>query len=151
MGGYPGPLRAQCRGKVMRRDRTSAESTRPSSRYAFAWRENRWRIVMGFVTAAELEFHAFDVAHHDGHLCSLCSLVQQRHLAQVVGGLGGSLASALAVWSVLEAGVSLGALRLLRLLVHGAEKVLLLLLLTCRGRIYWCGRHGGLRRYAAIT
>ena len=82
---------------------------------------------MGFVSAKELEFHALDVAHYDSHLCPLCSLVQQRHLAQVVGSLGGGLASTIAVRSVLEAWVSLWTLRLLLcLLVHGAVEVLLL-------------------------
>lgn len=112
--GYVSPLRAPYQGKVMRRDRTLAESTRPSNRYGFRnGVENRWRNVMGFVSAKALKLHAFDVAHYDSHLGPLCSLVQQRHLAQVVGGLGSSLASALAVRSVFKAGMSLGALRLL--------------------------------------
>lgn len=101
------------------------------------------RFVVCFESTAKLEFHAFDVAHNDSHLCPFCSLVQQRHLAQIVGGLGSSLAGALAIRSVLEAGMSLGTLGLLLLclLVHGAVE-LLLRLLTCRRRINWRGRHG---------
>jgi hypothetical protein len=77
--------------------------------------------------AANLELHVSNVSHDNGHLCPLCSLVEQRHLTQVVGGLGGSLACTLAVGSVLEAWVSLRPLGvLLCLLVHGAVEVLLL-------------------------
>jgi len=75
--------------------------------------------------ATSLELHALDVPHNDGHLCPLRRLVEQRHLAEVICGLGSSLACTFSVRSILEAWVSLWACRLC-LLAHGAEEVLLL-------------------------
>jgi hypothetical protein len=79
----------------------------------------------------DLELHLPNVPHDAGHLSPLCSLVEQRHLAQVVCGLGSSLTCTIAVRSIFEAGMPLGALGLLillllRLLVHGAVEVVLL-------------------------
>ena len=103
----------------------SAEDTRNLIRQLFCTRSKGAEIVE--CCAAALKLHALNVSHDDGHLCPLCSLVEQRHLAQVVGSLGGSLACTLAVWAVLEAWVSLWTLGLLLcLLVHGAVEVLLL-------------------------
>jgi hypothetical protein len=76
---------------------------------------------------SSLELHALDVSHNDGHLCPLRRLVEQRHLAQVVCGLGCSLACTLPVRLVLEAWVSLRAGWLLRLrLAHGTKEGLFL-------------------------
>jgi hypothetical protein len=82
--------------------------------------------------APDLELHFADISHDASHLRSLCGLVEQRHLAQVVCSLGSSLACTIAVWSVLEARMPLGGLALLLLmcllclLIHGAVVMLLL-------------------------
>jgi type IV secretory pathway VirB2 component (pilin) len=85
-------------------------------------------MVVGLRVVTDLELHALNVSHDNGHLGSLCSLVEQCHLAQIVCSLCGSLTRTLAVRSILEAGVSLRALgllwSLLCLLVHGAIEVL---------------------------
>jgi hypothetical protein len=62
----------------------SAEDTRNLIRQLFCTRSKGAEIVE--CCAAALKLHALNVSHDDGHLCPLCSLVEQRHLAQVVAG-----------------------------------------------------------------
>jgi hypothetical protein len=130
-----GPTSLGVRGKYC--DRLLAEGTRG---YRFD-RQRLFAVVrrgqtpkkskLSMGVATNLKLHLSNVPHDAGHLSPLCSLVEQSHLAQVVCGLGGSLACTVAVRSILEAGMPLGALGLLillllRLLVHGAVEMVLL-------------------------
>jgi hypothetical protein len=98
--------------------------------------------VMGVrVHVPSLQLHALDVAHDDGHLGAFGSLCEQGGLVEVGGCLAGSLAGAVAVGAVLEAGVSLGLAAGL-LLVHGGEERVLLLLGLLLGGHAEGGRRG---------
>jgi hypothetical protein len=125
-GGYPDPLHLGSEGRWC--DPKSAESTRIFMNNVFTMAGGCSRDLILWCLVPDLEFHALNVAHDDSHLRTLCGLVQQGHLAQVVCSLCSSLASAVTVRSVLEAGMSLRTLGLLCLLVlvHGAIEMLLL-------------------------
>lgn len=57
-----------------------------------------------------LELHALNIPHDNGHLCPLCGLIQQCHLTEKAVCLGGCLSRTLPIGLVLQTRMPLRAL-----------------------------------------
>jgi hypothetical protein len=130
------------RGKVMRPKACRGYPHCRSTSVCLRWSEDGDKAPWsGLCVTTDLKLHTFDVPHNNSHLCPLGSLVEQGHLAQIVCRFGSSLTSTITVRSILEAGMSLRALRLLWsllllllcLLVHGAVEMRVL---ACCRRVH---------------